>query len=147
MSDDLEELDLDDLIARFEALDDSHPELLARAEAHLAAPLEDLTLDEALKRFELGERAREVLLADGGWSADLVVFFSHTLARIDPSLRSAFPAINAVIESVGAALPGGALVLGAVLAIGEGPLLSLVEFWLSSRAASIEKARADAAQS
>lgn len=139
--DDKPAAELDGILAAFAAAEGDHPHVLAQVHAAATAPPLDLTLEEALARFALSERHRAILLADGGWTDDLAVFLGHTLQKIDPSLRASFPGVNVFLA---AGIPGGGIALAAVLAIAEGPLLSLVELWLASRAAAIERRRAAA---
>lgn len=136
--------ELDGLLATFAAAEGDHRQVLAQVHAAATAPPLDLTLDGALSRFALSERHRAILLADGGWTSDLAVFLGHVLQKIDPSLRASFPSVNLFLEGLAAGIPGGGIALAAVLAIAEGPLLSLVELWLASRAAAIERRRAAA---
>lgn len=135
----------EELLADFSQAEAGHPHVLAQVQAHVEAPdLEGLPFEKLLARFALSEKHRAILLADGGWSADLVVFLGHALQRIDPSLRAAFPGVNAVLEGLAAGVPGGGIAVHVLLAVAEGPLLSLVEAWLLARANSIEKRRAAA---
>ena len=132
--------DLDVLLADFARDVAAHRPLLARLHATLApkdaptdTPFVPPPLEESLKAFDLDVRQAARLAADPGWAGDFIIFLSATLKRVDPSLRAEFPVLNAFVESV-VVVPGVPLLVGLLLTLAEGPLLSLVESWLAAKA-------------
>lgn len=128
----------------FDAAEDEHRAICATLEQHLganAAGHATPTLADALARFDLEESDYRRLLADHGWTGDLVVFLAATVKRIDPALRASFPTVNAFAEGAAASvLPGGGVLVGVLLALAEGPLLTLVETWLAAKATELSSA-------
>jgi hypothetical protein len=137
--------ELDELLKAFAEDDAAHADVLARVEERatppplgLDTPPEPLTLEDALRRFRLDERAARRLALDPGFVGELEVFASALLTKVDPALRSSFPTVNSFLETAGAALPGGGVVVHLLLTLAEGPLLSLLEGWLQKRAREVQ---------
>lgn len=138
--------DLAGLFAAFSENEAEHPFFLERVERNatppplgIDTPMEPLSLEDALRAFALNERQARRLARDPGLSGELVVVVSRLLRLVDPALRSSFPWCNAFLEAAAAGVPGLPLLVHMLLALAEGPLLSLLEGWLARKAAEVEK--------
>lgn len=145
MSDEEAPAELAGLFAAFSEDESAHADFLAHVETNatppplgIDTPAEPPSLEDALRAFALNERQARRLALDPGFAGDLVVVVSKLLKLVDPALRASFPWVNAFLEGAAAGFPCGSLVVHALLALAEGPLLSLLEGWLARRAAQVE---------